>query len=181
MKNYSFLKVVSTISIAILGLSLAAQVSFDVPIGSGIPITGQSFAILLIGYFLDWRLSFVSVFIYLILGAIGVPIFTEGKSGIDVITGLSGGYLVGFLPAVVLVSKWEYAKRNDLLHTFQTFLFVTGIILIIGIMRLSFVLGFQRAIAIGLKPFWVGAIVKVLLAIMVIYLYLRYSTKEEER
>jgi len=180
MKNDSFLKVVSAISIAILGLSLAAQVSFDVPIGSGIPITGQSFAILLIGYFLDWRLSFVSVFIYLILGAIGVPIFAEGKSGIDVITGLSGGYLVGFLPAVVLVSKWEYAKRNDLLHTLQTFLFVTGIILIIGIMRLSLELGFQRAISIGLKPFWVGAILKVLLAIIVIYLYLRYSYKEKK-
>jgi biotin transport system substrate-specific component len=180
MKNYSFLKVVSAISIAILGLSLAAQVSFDVPIGSGIPITGQSFAILMIGYFLDWRLSFVSVFIYLILGVIGVPLFAEGKSGIDVITGLSGGYLVGFLPAVVLVAKWEYAKRNDLLHTFQTFVFSTGIILIIGIMRLSLDLGFQRAIAIGLKPFWVGSIIKVLLALIVIYLYLRYNYKEKE-
>lgn len=174
MEN-KFVNNTATLVIAVVGLVLASQISFDVPIGNGIPITGQSFAVLMIGYFLPWNLSLLSILLYIICGVVGLPIFADGSSGLEILLGKTGGYILGFLPAVILVSKWDFAKRKNLSHTFQTFVFATGIILIIGVGRLSLDLGLPLAIEYGLKPFWIGAIVKIMLAISVVYVYLRYT------
>jgi len=174
MKGYLILKEVFLVFISVLGLSMASQMSYDLPVGNVIPITGQSFAVLIIGYFLPWKLSLVSVLIYMVGGVVGLPLFADSSSGLDILAGKSGGYIIGFLPAAVLISKWEYAKRNILSHTLQTFIFATGIILVIGVGRLSLDVGLSLAIEYGLKPFWIGAIIKVLLALGVVYLYLKY-------
>jgi biotin transport system substrate-specific component len=174
MEN-KFVNNTATIVTAVAGLALASQISFDVPIGNGIPITGQSFAVLMIGYFLPWKLSLFSIIIYIICGVVGLPIFADGSTGLEILLGKTGGYILGFMPAVILVSKWDYSKRKNLSHTFQTFVFATGIILIIGVVRLSLDLGMPLALEYGFKPFWIGAIVKILLAISVVYVYLRYS------
>jgi len=163
--------------ISSLGLAIASQISFDVPLGESIPITGQSFAILIIGYFLSWRLALIAVLIYIICGVIGLPVFAEASSGLDKLIGKSGGYLIGFLPAVFVVSKWEYGKFNDLIITLQTLIFSTGIILLFGVLRLSMDLGLPMAIEYGLKPFWIGAIIKILLALLVIYFYMSERKK----
>lgn len=165
------------ILISILGLLLASRISFDLPPSLGIPITGQSFAILIIGYFLPWRLALISVIIYLICGVLGLPVFANGSGGLDILIGKTGGYLFGFLPAVYILSKWEFGQFNNLAHTLQSLLFSTAIILFCGFIRLSMDLGLPMAIEYGIKPFWVGAVFKVLLALLVIFFYLKINRK----
>ncbi len=177
MKDKKVIMHIIFVVFAVLGLALASQISFNVPIGQGIPITGQSFAILLIGYFLPIRTAFFSVLLYIMLGVVGLPFFANGSSGFDIIIGKSGGYIIGFLPAVCIVSNWEYGKFNNLIHSLQTLVFSTGIILLFGVLRLSVDVGFPMAIEYGLKPFWVGAILKILLALFVIYFYLKIRHK----
>ncbi|MEL6989677.1 MAG: biotin transporter BioY, partial [Bacteroidota bacterium] len=93
------------IAIAILFISAAAQVSFDLPLGNGIPITGQTFAVFIIGYLLGIRDAVFSILIYLFLGILGLPVYADGSSGIEVVQSGSGGFLIGFVAAAYISAK----------------------------------------------------------------------------
>ena len=84
--------------------ALAAQLQFKVP-GNPVPFTGQTAAVLLTGAALGSRLGFVSMLLYIALGAVGLPIYSAGASGIDQLLGVTGGYLVGFVVAAVVVGR----------------------------------------------------------------------------
>src|SRR6476659_1427614 len=80
--------------------ALAAQVYF--PVGP-VPITGQTFAVLLTGALLGSRLGAAAIIVYLAEGAIGLPFFSLGRGGIAHLLGPTGGYLVAF-PAAAFVT-----------------------------------------------------------------------------
>ena len=84
--------------------ALAAQLQFKVP-GNPVPFTGQTAAVLLTGAALGSRLGFVSMLLYIALGAVGLPIYSAGASGIDQLLGVTGGYLVGFVVAAAVVGR----------------------------------------------------------------------------
>lgn len=67
-----------------------------------VPVTLQTFAVFFAAAFLGWRRGFVCVLLYLALGAVGVPVFSGFRGGVGVLLGNTGGYLVGFLFAVLL-------------------------------------------------------------------------------
>lgn len=69
----------------------------SIPLPSGIPVTLQTFGIALIGYTLGWKYGLLSVAVYIVLGAIGVPVFSGFKSGLGTILGPTGGFIIGFL------------------------------------------------------------------------------------
>jgi biotin transport system substrate-specific component len=92
-------------------VALAAQVSFDIP-GTPVPITGQTFAVVLVGASLGALLGLASLGLYLFVGALGAPIYAEGQHGWDVLTGPTGGYIVGFVLAAI-VTGWLAQKRWD--------------------------------------------------------------------
>lgn len=79
-------------------LSILSQISFMLP--GGVPITLQTFGIVLIGGILGKKLGFISVLLYLLLGLIGLPVFSNFHGGFSVLVGPTGGYLIGFLPMV---------------------------------------------------------------------------------
>src|ERR671925_1026047 len=83
-------------------VALAAQVSIDLPF-TPVPITGQTFAVLLVGAGLGALLGLASLGLYLFVGALGAPVYADGTHGWDVITGPTGGYLVGFVLAGGLI------------------------------------------------------------------------------
>ena len=86
----------------VFSLFIAAAAQFAIPIGD-VPITGQSFAVLLTGALLGSRLGAAAVIIYLIEGAIGLPFFAAGGFGIARFFSQTGGYLIAF-PAAAFVT-----------------------------------------------------------------------------
>lgn len=81
-------------------LAIISQISIPTPFG--IPITLQTFAVALCGYFLGYVKGFASVLVYILLGAVGVPVWANFSGGLQVLLGATGGYIFGFLLMVVL-------------------------------------------------------------------------------
>ena len=103
-----------------------------IPSPSGIPLTLQTFAVALCGYFLGWKYGAEAVIIYLTAGAVGIPVFSSMTGGFGKILGVTGGFLIGFIPLVLLCG----AKTNRLK---TAILSILGIILChtIGILWFS--------------------------------------------
>ncbi|ROR28344.1 biotin transport system substrate-specific component [Mobilisporobacter senegalensis] len=76
-------------------LSILSQISFQLP--GGIPITLQTFAVALLAIVLGAKLGTYSVLIYLLIGAVGFPVFANFKGGLSALAGPTGGYLIGFI------------------------------------------------------------------------------------
>lgn len=90
----------STQTIAMVGMFtavLAVLSILQIPMPSGVPITLQTFAVALCGFSLGRRRGTLCVLLYLILGFIGVPVFTGMTAGIGKLFGYTGGFLYGFL------------------------------------------------------------------------------------
>ena len=90
----------STLKIAETGLFtaiIAILTQIAIPLPSGVPITLQTFAIALCGYVLGHKKGVLSVFIYILLGAVGVPVFANFNGGIGILFGVTGGFIWGFI------------------------------------------------------------------------------------
>ena len=145
---------------------LTARISIPVP-GSPVPITGQTFGVLLVGGALGFRRGLIAVALYILLGVVGLPFFAEGKGGTSVILGATGGYLVGFVVAGALVGRlaelgWDRRFGGAL----GMMLVGSALIYAIGLPWLMVVTGFSldEAIAKGLTPFLLGDALKLVLA-----------------
>ena len=145
---------------------LAAQLSVPVP-GSPVPVTGQTFAALLVGTALGSGRGFLSLALYAVAGLAGVPWFAEGKSGTAIASMPSFGYILGMLLAATVVGA--LARRGgdrSMLRMAGTMLVGEAIIYAIGVPYLAFAadLSFSAAIAAGLTPFLIGDALKAALA-----------------
>lgn len=141
---------------------LAAQLAVPVP-GSSVPVTGQTFAALLVGTSLGAGRGFLSLALYALLGLAGVPWFAGGTSG----AGASFGYIVGMLLASAAVGA--LARRGadrSVLRMAGTMLLGEAIIYAIGVpyLALSLDLSTSAALAAGLTPFLIGDALKAALA-----------------
>lgn len=85
------------VAIALFAAILAVLAQVSIPMPSGMPLTLQTFAVALTGYFLGCRRSAVAVAIYLLLGAVGAPVFSMFRGGLGILFGVTGGFLFGFL------------------------------------------------------------------------------------
>ncbi|WP_158846521.1 biotin transporter BioY [Saccharothrix deserti] len=141
---------------------LAAQVALPVP-GSPVPITGQTFAALLVGAALGWQRGGASMVLYLIAGVAGVPWFQGGSSG----TPASLGYVVGFVFAGALVGHLA-ARGGDRtpLRTVGTMALGNLAIYACGVPWLMAAagVGFGKALQLGVTPFLLGDALKIALA-----------------
>ncbi|MCX5397025.1 biotin transporter BioY [Streptomyces sp. NBC_00102] len=142
---------------------LAAQISVPIP-GSPVPVTGQTFAALLIGSALGARRGFLSMALYAVVGMAGVPWFSGGTSGAG---GASFGYILGMLLAATVVGA--LARRGgdrSVLRTAGTMVVGSAVTYAVGVPYLALSTGMSAsaAIAAGLTPFLIGDAVKALLA-----------------
>ena len=145
---------------------LTARVSLPVP-GSPVPITGQTFGVLLVGGALGFRRGLVAVGLYLLLGVVGLPFFADGKGGVAMIWGATGGYLVGFAIAGALVGRLaELGWDRRLGGALGAMLLGNVAIYLVGLPWLKVVTGMsvQDTVANGLTPFLVGDALKLILA-----------------
>ena len=149
-----------------LFIYLTARIAIPVP-GSPVPITGQTFGVLLVGGALGFRRGLIGVSLYVLLGVVGLPFFAEGKGGTAIILGATGGYLIGFIVAGAVVGRLaELAWDRRLGGALGMMLIGSTLIYAIGLPWLMVVTGFSLndTIAKGLTPFLVGDALKLILA-----------------
>lgn len=89
--------------------AVLSQVSFMLPFG--IPLTLQTFAVALCGYTLGKRDGTLSILIYVLLGLVGVPVFAGFSGGFHKIIGVTGGFIIGFLPFAFLAGMGKESRR----------------------------------------------------------------------
>jgi biotin transport system substrate-specific component len=156
----------TTIVLAVALTALAAQVSLPVP-GSPVPVTGQTFAVLLTAAALGPARGLAAQALYLAVGLAGLPVFASASHGGGVVFGASGGYLVGFLAAAA-IAGWGARRGADRspFRTLLLFAVASGVIYLIGTTWLCLDTGMSASagIAAGVTPFLPGDAVKALLA-----------------
>ncbi|MFJ3905689.1 biotin transporter BioY [Streptomyces sp. NPDC090025] len=142
---------------------LAAQLTVPVP-GSPVPVSGQTFAALLVGTALGARRGFLSLGLYAVAGMAGLPWFAEGASGWSM---ASFGYILGMLLAATVVGG--LARRGadrSVLRMAGTMVLGSAIIYAVGVPYLALATGMSlgQAVAAGLTPFLIGDALKAVLA-----------------
>lgn len=144
----------------------AAQVRITLPF-TPVPVTGQTFAVLLAGASLGATAGSASQLLYVLMGAVGLPFYSGGESGWEVVQGTTGGYLVGFIVAAWVVG-YLAERRQDRTVASAVPAFLTGsvVIYLFGVPWLANVLdiGWTEAAGLGLTPFVIGDLVKAALA-----------------
>ena len=141
----------------------AAQISFYLP-WTPVPITGQTFAVLLTGTALGMRWGAASQALYVALGAIGLPFYAGGDGGWEVATGATAGYLVGFvLAAAVLGRLAEQRQDRAFLTSLPAMLTGTAVIYLCGATWLAHSINVSaaEAVELGVAPFLIGDAVKL--------------------
>lgn len=151
-------------------LLIAATAQIAIPLGfSPVPITGQTFGILLIGALYGARRGALTVMLYLVEGAAGLPVFAAFGAGATHLLGPTGGYLIGFVPAAFLVGV--LAQRGwDRWFLTTVAAMVAGnlVIFIVGATWLTAFIDADLAIRLGVVPFLPGAAIKIALAALLL-------------
>jgi biotin transport system substrate-specific component len=147
-------------------VGVLAQVVITLPF-TPVPITGQTFGVLLGGMALGWRRALAGMAVYVALGLVGLPWFASGGGGFAVVRAPSFGYLIGFVVAAAVVGRLAEMRvdRNPVL-TLGAMAAGTAIIYLFGVTWLMFAIHVDLAegIALGLTPFLLGDAIKALLA-----------------
>ncbi len=173
----SLLKVTLLVLGGSLLITACAQISLRLPI-SVVPITLQSFAVLLVGAILGSRRGTMAVALYLAQGASGLPVFAEFSFGVHHFAGPTGGYLLGFLPAAWLAGSLVergWARRFSTaflgMGVATLLLFLPGLIWL-AVYQTLFMEVDQYSLAIllsqGFWPFLPGAVLKATAVTLII-------------
>lgn len=168
-KSSKFIQAFRIVVLAFAGsLLVAASAQLTVPLWP-VPMTMQTFAIVLVGAAYGWRLGGATLALYLAEGALGLPVFAGGAGNIASFAGPTGGYLVAFVPAAALVG-WlvEMGWGKSIVMTALAMCLGTAIIFAGGLSWLSTFTGFERAVEVGMLPFLPGAVLKIGLAMAVL-------------
>jgi biotin transport system substrate-specific component len=145
-------------------VALMAQVRIPLPF-TPVPLTGQTFAVLLVGAALGARRGAASLSLYTLVGALGLPVFAGGAAGAAYAFGPTGGYLLGFIAAAYVTGLLaERGLERSLRTSLLPFLAGTLIIYALGASWLAVFVGPEAAIAKGILPFLPGDVIKLALA-----------------
>jgi len=155
-------------------LFVAALAQLSIPL-QPVPVTGQTFAVLLVGMVLGSRRGALALAAYLAEGLAGLPVFAEARSGLGTVLGPTGGYLVGFIAAAWLVGLLaERGFDRRLIKTFSAMVAGNMVIYVFGLAWLStfpFVgglLGESGLLTLGMMPFLIGDGIKAALAALLL-------------
>jgi biotin transport system substrate-specific component len=138
-----------------------------------VPLSMQTFVVLMIGMVYGWKLGAATILLYLMEGAFGLPVFSgtpERGIGIAYMVGPTGGYLLGFLFAAALVG-WlaERGWGHNFISTFGAMLLGNLLIYTLGLLWLGTVIGWDKPVLVyGLTPFILGDLLKICAATLLL-------------
>lgn len=159
----------AALALALAGsIALCVSAKIQVPFYP-VPMTMQTFVVLMVGMAFGWRLGAATVLLYLAQGALGLPVFAgtpEKGIGLAYMTGPTGGYLLGFVFAAALAG-WlaERGFDRNVMLTAVAMLLGNAVIYIPGLLWLGAVVGWDKPVLEwGLTPFLFGDATKLALA-----------------
>ncbi|WYM80159.1 biotin transporter BioY [Methanolobus sp. ZRKC2] len=147
-------------------IAMGAYAKIPIPF-SPVPITLQVFFVLLAGAMLGARWGTLSVIVYMLLGVVGLPVFSGGSSGLGVLFGPTGGYLIGFVIAAFLIGTLSEKKGTSNIPLNAIFMLAgLCVIYLLGVTYLAHTanLTIENAFKLGALPFLPGAMLKIALA-----------------
>jgi biotin transport system substrate-specific component len=156
---------IALVAIGVLLIAVGAKISFVLP-DNPIPVTGQTFGVLVAGGALGFRRGIAAAGIYVLLGVVGLPFFALSRTGIEVIWGTSGGYLIGFIVAAAIVGRLaELGWDRNILGAIGAMLIANAAIYVIAVPWLAVTAGYgpEEAIQKGFLTFVVGDAIKLAL------------------
>jgi biotin transport system substrate-specific component len=156
--------------VIVFSLFIAACAQFTIYIGP-IPITGQTFAVLLTGMLLGSRLGAAAVIAYLIEGAIGLPFFAGGGAGLVRFLGPTAGYLVAFPAAAFIVGAFAEHGWDKRYHTAVAAMAIGSVIIFLGGWAWFAILTNTAPVAafkLAVLPFLLGDVIKIALGAAVL-------------
>jgi len=155
------------VSFFVLATAFGAYVRIPLPF-TPVPLTLQTFFVLLSGAYLGKKLGGLSQFLYFLLGGLGLPLFTS----VGALWGPTGGYIVGFIFASWLAGFLIEKK----LKVFYALMLDDFILLSFGALNLSFFVGgIRNAVILGVIPFIVGDLLKIFAAVSVLKILKKYN------
>ena len=177
IKNLKEVSLIRNLFLAILGtILLAVSAKIKIPFWP-VPMTMQTFVVLLLGVVYGWKLGLFTVSLYLLEGIAGLPVFAgtpEKGLGLVYFTGPTMGYLIGFLVAVSLTGV--FAFDNNFFKNFIKLIFSVSFIYILGLIWLGSLIGWDKPIfKLGAQPFLLAELFKVLILTILIPKILRFK------
>ena len=145
-----------------------------------VPMTMQTYVVLVIGMIYGCKLGFLTLLTYLIEGALGIPVFAKG-GGLIYLTGPTAGYLYGMLIASGVIGYYsERGLVKSSIDAILPLILGTNIIFICGVGYLGSIIGYEKALIAGLLPFIPSEFFKIALALCTIGLLWKYFKKENK-
>ncbi|MBA3339070.1 MAG: biotin transporter BioY [Geodermatophilaceae bacterium] len=147
-------------------IALVAQLAFYLPF-TPVPVTGLTFGVLVTGAAMGSIRGLLATVLYVAIGVAGAPVYAQGSYGIDVLLGVTGGYLVGSVVAAALIGYLaEKAWDRQVVSAVPAMLLGELAIFVIGVGWLMVVLdvGLGEGLAFGFTPFIIGEVVKFVAA-----------------
>lgn len=165
----------------VIVIAFSARISFDIPL-TEINITGQTLSILCMALLSRPLVSIPAIVIYVLIGILGLPVFSEGNGGWDYFSKDGMGYFIGFIIAVITLSQMYWKNNEDEfsrngINILMLQLLGSFIILFCGVIRLAFMMTFMDAVLAGFTPFILTAIAKSILGAVIIVLYYKVKAK----
>lgn len=148
-------------------IAVLAQIAVPLPF-SPVPLTGQVIGVMLAGALLGSRAGTLSITAYLLLGAAGAPVFSMGRGGFYMISGPTGGYLWGFIPAVYFAGLiMEKVENPSILRTAAAMLTALSFIYLGGALQLGLIMRYNlwQTMLAGVIPFLPLDLAKAFLAV----------------
>lgn len=156
-------------------MAISAQLIIPTPL---VFITGQTLGLIIVSLSMGSKAATSSIFLYLIEGALGLPIFASGTSSMAILLGPSGGYLWGFIPAAFVMGY--FADKGYLASFVKSTIATTlGVFIVFcfGLAQLSFFVPTNTLLTIGLYPFIIGEILKVAITVLALPIIYRFTQK----
>ena len=136
-----------------------------------VPLSLSMIAVYLSGALLGWKRGGITLIIYLLIGALGLPVFASAKGGIPVLFGPTGGYIFGYVFASVITGY--FIERTNRLKIYIIFGAMTAGLIscyFLGTLWLGIIteIGFSKALYLGVIPFIPGDLLKILLSALLV-------------
>ncbi|ONI45193.1 BioY family protein [Candidatus Epulonipiscium fishelsonii] len=153
---------------ALFAAIIAVLAQISIPFPGGVPLTMQTLAVALCGIILGPKLGGISVLIYVCLGAIGLPVFSNLSGGLQSIVGSTGGFIISFPIMAYVIGKISENKKNKLI-VFGSLILASVINYTLGTIQFSLVTGNSIIMAITycVAPFIITDLIKAVIATIV--------------
>lgn len=154
-------QILSALFAALIGIS--SQIA--IPVGP-VPITLGTFAVFLAGTLLGKKFGALSVLLYILLGAVGVPVFSYFRSGLSILISPSGGFMIGYLAAAFIIGWMTEKKGFSYFWLFSSMLLGNFVCYLFGLLWFMYLThtSWEQAFAICIFPFIPGDVLKIGLA-----------------